>query len=285
MVNKVKIIVDSTFSFTQEYIKNNDILVANLGINVDGEELDININNEEVENFIHDGRSVKTTCPSPQIFEALYEKALQEGATNILVFTISKSLSGTYNSAIIARKNLDDDIKNSKIKIIDTAQVSYGSSYVVMKAIEMLKNNIAVDEVIKQVNVLIPRGKFFFIVDDLKTIKKNGRLNLVKYIIAKTLGIIPIGLYQNGELRIFKNAIGYKRVKQALISEIKNLYIEHENLDIFCADSNSREKVVLLENELIEIFKNANVKYQGPISNIITAQVGPGALGLYINHD
>ncbi len=285
MIKKIKIIVDSTFSFPSDYIKNNDISVAPLDINVDGESLPLDISNEEVENLIFDGRNVKTACPSPAIFQELYEKALKEGAEHILVFTISKTLSGTYNSAIIARKNLDDDIKNSKIKIIDTAQVSYGSSYLVIKTIEMLKKDMSLDDIYKSINNMIPRGKFYFVVNDLKTIKKNGRLNLLKYIVAKALHIIPICLYENGELKIFKNAMGYKRVKQALINEIKELYLQHENLDVYCADSNSYDKAVLLENELIEIFKNANISYAGPISNIVTAQIGPGGLGLYINHE
>ena len=287
---KVKIgyVVDSTINLDENYKKENNILVAKLKILLKGEEVP-NITNDMIIAALKKDERVMTSQPTPGEFLSCYNKHFENGFDKVVVFTISKTLSGSYNSANLARDMLDS--KKDDVIVVDTMSVEGGSIYILEKFIEYFNLYNDIDKTMEKVNKLLETGALYFLVDDLKTIKINGRLGSVKYFIAKMLRIKPILKFACGKLSVYKSAVlGHVRAKNAIFTRFSEIIKEHKdkNITIFqkqvSNDERSEDFFKSLKEEFKDI-KNIKIENRDLITQVICSHIGPGGLGFYINYD
>lgn len=276
-MKKIYIITDSTADLSQEYIKQKNIIMIPLTVTYKGVSYRdrIDINTEELLQMLkHGGELPKTSQINPRNFYDVYSKLIQEDC-DIISIHISSGLSGTYQSAIIAKQMLNA----RNIHVIDSRSVSHGTGLLVMEAQKMAENGIDVISIVDRITELSKRLKVAFIVDTLEYLKKGGRLSGTQAAIGTLLNIKPIIHTDEGKLVIYDKARGMKKAQMCLINYIKqsdfdrNLGFAVGSIDY---NETTLEFVKTLKNETgIEDIIKADV------GTVVATYSGPGVLGVY----
>ena len=214
------IVTDSTSDITQVDAREKNIQVVPLRILFeDGEYHDgINISTEEFYNKLESAKVLpQTSQPSPEDFFKIFEKAKNNDEA-LLVITLSSSLSGTYQSATIA-KNI---CEYEKIYIVDSQTVTLGLKVLVDYAISLRNDGKSIEETFEILEREKQNIRIFAAVDTLEYLKKGGRLSSAAALAGTLLNLKPIVKVQDGAVSMAAKARGtnnsYSKIK-ALIEE------------------------------------------------------------------
>ena len=246
-----KIVADSCCEFPVEYRQDPRFESVPLGLEVE-EELIMDDKNFDQAAFLKkvaaSSKCPKSFCPSPEKFMEAY----QTDAENVFVFTLSSKLSGSYNSAELGKNMYHETYGEKNIFVCDSESASCGETQLAMKAVEWSEEGLAFEEICKRLNEYRDHMNTYFVLDNLETLRKNGRLTGVKALVASTLSIKPVMGAEKGEIIQLGQAIGIKKglakmvefiVKEAVDPEKKTLMITHCN----CPDRAESVKKMLLE--------------------------------------
>lgn len=228
--------LDSNKDFREKY----NLDIVPLKITIDEKEYidDENLDTKELLKLMKQSeKSPNTACPSPNDF---IEK-FNEGATNIVV-TISSKLSGTYNSAIMAKDIYESEHKNTNVEIIDSLSASAGGVPIIMKVQELYNKGLRDKELIAAVNEFVSSMKTFFVIDSLENLAKAGRMSLVVEKIASLLDIKPVMQGEEGEIKLLKKVRGHKRAMKTLLDEIGRTGMNLEDRVLSISHSHSSER-------------------------------------------
>lgn len=273
----IKIIVDSTAYTPKEYADANDITVIPLRVLYKGNEFDEGFPgsyDEFFEDFTKTKVFPKTSQPSLEKFIEEYNKAIDKG-DEVLVFTISSTLSGTYSVACLAKDQCKDP---SKVYVVDSQGNTQTILGYVMEAVNMRKTGAICKEIIARIEELIPNSCVSFIPDSLEYLVKGGRIGKVSATIGTILQIRPIITFKKGVLSD-KKSFGMQKAMKDLIATIpqklKRLFIIH------IADTKFFDNLKKLVYDFLEKRpdKNEIEVYEGEIGPVNAAHVGP-AVGL-----
>ncbi len=174
-MEKIKIITDSTLDLPSDLIKEKNIEVLPLLINF-GEEsyLDgVEINTKEMLEKIKKDNVLPTTAQvTPNRFEEVFKKYLDEGY-KIVTLVLSSEMSGTYQSACIAKNMLETD----DIVVIDSRNVTSGLGILALKACEFRDNGDSIFEIEEKIKNIIPKVKSSLSFESLENLVRGGRLS------------------------------------------------------------------------------------------------------------
>ena len=259
-MEKIKIITDSTLDLPSDLIKEKDIEVLPLLINF-GEEsyLDgVEINTREMLDRIAKENILPTTAQlTPNRFEEVFKKYLDEGY-KIVTLTISSEMSGTYQSACIAKNMLDTD----DIIVIDSRNVTSGLGVLVLKACEFRDNGDNILEIEEKIKNIIPKVKSSLSFESLENLVRGGRLSKTAGAIGSVLGLRLILEVKDGQMAVKDKVRGSKKALKKVISDFENGNI----------DTNS--PIVLLEILNDEIYPGLKKYFEENNINYIDAKVG-----------
>lgn len=275
---KIKLIVDSTFNLSEEYILENNISVIPLNVVIDGKTyLDgIEITLEEVMAALDNNKKVSTSQPTPFVFAENFNKAKEDGYTDIICMTISSTLSGTFQAANIGAESID----GINIHLIDTLSASLGAEMLARIVVECLNNKMAIDEIIFKINKIKDNAGLVFTMENLTALRKSGRIGRVKATLGNLLRVKPMIEYFNGEVSINSKFRTDSQVMEWIVSRMKStLDNVTSKIHIIVAHINAEVRV----NKLIEFISNAfpNIKVivNNAITPVIAINVGYGGLG------
>ena len=130
----------------------------------------------------------KSACPSPE----RYMKAYECEADHIYAVTLSSELSGSYNSAVLGKSLFLEDNPGKKIHVFNSRSASGGESLIAMKIVECEEKGLSFEKIIETVDKYIEEMSTFFVLENLETLRKNGRLSRVKALVASALKIKPV---------------------------------------------------------------------------------------------
>ena len=130
----------------------------------------------------------KSACPSPDA----YMQAMDCDAEHIYVITLSSQLSGSYNSACLAKDLFLEDNEDKKICIIDSKSASIGESLIGLHIAACEEAGMDFETVVENIEKYIEEQHTFFVLESLETLRKAGRLSNLKAKLASTLNIKPI---------------------------------------------------------------------------------------------
>ncbi|MSA96662.1 DegV family EDD domain-containing protein [Finegoldia sp. BIOML-A2] len=250
----IKIISDSACDLKKAYTEQNNIGIVpfNIIINEDTSLKDkIEIQSEELLEMMKNDSQffAKTSQPSPDNYKIEFEKAAKQG-NDIICFTITSELSGSYQSAEIARRIIQEQY-DVDIRIVDSLSASLGQGILIKKAVEMVGQNKSLDEIEDYVNKIKLTGKIFLLVDTLKYLEKGGRISKSKRLIGNALSLKPILKLENGKLDIVDKVIGKKRAIKHLLKLIKS---EKNNAskgnELFVVHADSKQEASEIYDEL-----------------------------------
>ena len=247
-----KIIIDSCGEFIEEWKEDSRFESVPLTLNVGGEMI-IDDETFDQESFIKKVAAFpecpKSACPSPE----RYMKAYDCDADHIYAVTLSSELSGSYNSAVLGKNLLLEEHPEKKVYVFNSRSASVGETLIGMKIQECEENGLSFEETIEAVEAYIESQNTFFVLDDLETLRKNGRLSKVKSLVASALKIKPVmGSTPEGTICQLDQARG---INKALVKMSQNIVEKAENSQdkvLAISHCNCRERAELLKNALLE---------------------------------
>ncbi|WP_411682641.1 DegV family protein [Clostridium thailandense] len=278
-MEKIKIVTDSTSDLPEEIIKKYDIEVLPLLINFGSETykdiIDIKLHEllikmEESDEF------PGTAQVSPQRFLECYKRYIQEGY-HIVSIHISSKMSGTYQSACVAKEMLETD----DIIVIDSLNVTSGLGLLVLKAAKLQEAGSRAREIENEIKEMIPHIKSVLAFESLDNLVKGGRLSKTAGIIGNILGIKPILSVENGEIGVIDKVRGSKKSirfildyidKNGIKSGETSILLHVENKDIL---DTLREALKLMEKDFIEC----------QVGCVVGIHSGPRACGVFFIED
>ena len=250
----VKIIVDSGCDLNEEMKKTINIQVAPLTLQL-GNKAFIDDDTMDIKNYIKEmskcETSPKTACPSPDDYIKRYE-----GEESVFVVTLSSALSGSYNSAVLAKNMFMEELGSKFIHVFDSLSASVGETLVALKINELVKLNLENMDIVDKVTKYIKDMKTLFLLESLEHLAKAGRLNPIVAKVASVLSIKPImGGDENGSIKLIEKAMGYKkafrRFAELIGEEGKNL--EEKILGI--AHCNCLDRAIAFKEEVLKRYK------------------------------
>ncbi len=164
----------------------------------------------------------KSSCPSPE----KYREAYHDEAEEIYVVTLSSHLSGSYNSAELGKSLYEEKYGAKKIHVIDSESASCGETQLAMKIVEYKEAGFSFEETVERVEIFKRQMRTYFVLDNLETLRKNGRLSGVKALVASTLNIKPVMIGNLGVIEQKGQAIG---INKALVKMADNIVADVEN--------------------------------------------------------
>lgn len=233
-----KIVVDSCCELPKEYLNDPRFERVPLGLEV-GEDYHIlddeNFNQAEfLQKVAECPTCPKSSCPSPERFMEAYNV----DAEHIYVVTLTSKLSGSYNSAELAKKLFEETYGEKKIHVVDSLSASGGETQIALKLMELEEEGLSFEEIVEQIEKFRDEMGTYFVLDNLETLRKNGRLSGVKAVVASTLNIKPVMKADEGEIVQKGQSIGIKKALTKMVelllselkdSEMKRVIITHCN--------------------------------------------------------
>lgn len=161
----------------------------------------------------------KSSCPSPE----RYRQAFDCEADHIYGVTLSAELSGSYNSAMLGRQLLSEEKPDKKIHIFNSRSASVGETLIALKIQECEEAGMTFEEVVAQVETYIDSQNTYFVLENLETLQKNGRMSKVKALVASALNIKPVmGASSEGTILQRDQARGINKALVKMVSLIES---------------------------------------------------------------
>lgn len=201
----------------------------------------------------------KTSQPSPQQFYDAFKKYIEEG-NRIICLSISSELSGTFQSATIAKDMLKDEEQKS-VTLIDTTSVSAVVLLLLKKADELLNDGTSVEDVVSWIEDNKHKTKVYALLDTLENLKKGGRISAAQALIGGLLTIKPLVTIANGKVETLGKSRGRKRGLQQLSELFTNLELFETDLLFVVHSFNTVEEARLELKHVIDESLFSNVYY------------------------
>lgn len=286
-----QIVVDSAANIPAELVKQYNIQVLSFVNLVNGEELtcfDPELTPEEERekgkayyDAVRAGAEIKTGLVSSGDFEDAFRK-IMENNEDVLYFSLSKNISGTYNAARIAAEDLMDDAPNGrKIRLIDSLNASLAQGILAIYASEMREKGMDLDEVADELETYPAKMNGVFTVGDLKYLAHTGRISGAAAVVGNVLNIKPILRgNKDGFIVQFKKCRGRKQALNDLADLVIKNIEDPENQIIGIAHADAYEDSLYVMDRI-----QSQVKLRGFINTSYDyctgSHVGPDTVAMF----
>lgn len=254
-----KIILDSCGEMTQEMKQDERFEAAALTLTV-GEEDIIDDETFDQEAFLKKVAECpecpKSACPSPE----RYREGFLADADHLYAVTLSADLSGSYNSAMLGRTLALEKHPDKKIYVFNSKSASVGETLIALKIQECEEAGMEFEQVIETVESYIESQHTHFVLEDLETLRKNGRLTGVKALVATALKIKPVmGATLEGTICQLDQARGINKALVKMVDYVVAEAAGSEDKILAISNCNCRERAEMVKNAICERIKVKDV--------------------------
>lgn len=286
-----QIVVDSAANIPAELVKKYDIRVISFVNYVNGQPLtcfdpDLTMEQERVKgkeyyDALRAGAEIKTGLISSGDFEECF-RSIMENNEDVLYFSLSKNISGTYNSARIAAQELmENPPMGRRIRMIDSLNASLAQGILAIYASEMRSRGMDFDTIADTLDTYPARMNGIFTVGDLKYLAKTGRLSGSAALVGNILSIKPILRgNKDGYIVQYKKCRGRKAALNTLVSLVCETIIDPKEQIIGIAHADSYEDSLYVMEEIqkrVQVMEFINTSYD----YCTGSHVGPDTIALF----
>ena len=254
-----KIIIDSCGELLEEWKNNEHFESVALTLNVGGENI-IDDETFDQADFLKKVAACpecpKSACPSPE----RYMRAFDCEADHIYAVTLSAELSGSYNSAVLGSNLLNEEKPGRQIHVFNSRSASVGQTLIAMKIQECEEAGYSFEKVIETVDAYIAGQHTFFVLDNLETLRKNGRLSKAKALVASALKIKPVmGSTDEGSICQLDQARGMNKAIVKMVEHVGEKGINIHEKTVAITHCNCPERAKMLEEAIRERLNPAKI--------------------------
>ena len=270
----IKILVDSTSDCRNNAALYDGVIPITVTMGETSYLDDVNLDADAFYKLLTESKFFPQTAqPSPQQFADVFSQA-KENSDEVIYFALSSALSGTYQSAMIAKGLADYD----KIHIIDTKTATHGINLLAGYAVTLVKQGKTAEEIVRICEDLKGRVKILAAVDTLEYLHRGGRLSKAAARVGELTKIKPIiTVTTEGTVSIIGKALGKASAKQHLLKQLASLSID-KDFPLYSLYTYGTENCLAFEKAMEE--KGFPVSDRLQIGASIGAHVGPGAYGV-----
>ena len=285
-----QVFVDSAANIPAEIVKKYGIHVISFVNHINGEDIvnfDINLNQEEEREkgkqyyeAVRRGAKVKTSLINAADFIAHFTPVLEVGE-DIMYFSLSKNISGTYNAACLAAEELKEQFPERKLRLIDSLNASLAQGILAIYATEMRNSGMEFEMIGDILDRQVPRMNGIFTVGDLKYLSNTGRINKTTASVGNILNIKPILRgNRDGYIVEFKKCRGRKKSLDTLVELVCDNIENPEDQIIGIAHADAYEESLYVMEEIqkrIKVREFINTSYD----YCTGSHVGPDTIALF----
>lgn len=283
------IVTDSAANLPEELYEQFGITVLSLSFHVDGKEYKSYQKGKVTDlkqfySMMRNKEMITTSLIGPDEFAQTFSKILDEGK-DVLYIGFDSALSGTYQSATIAAKDLEERYPDRRIVTVDSLCASAGQGLLVYYAAKMKEEGKSIDEVSQWAEEHRLNACHWFTVDDLFFLKRGGRVSAATAVVGSLLQVKPVmHVSDAGKLEVVSKARGRKQAMQALVKEMEKTIKDPQKQLIIVTHGDCEEDANYVANVIREKFttKEVIVHYLDPV---IGAHSGPGTLAVFFMGD
>ena len=245
-----KILIDSCGELPQELKEDGHFSNVALVLEVDGQQIVDDETFDQADFLSRVAKSPnapKSACPSPDA----YMQKMEGDADHIYIVTLSAKLSGSYNSACVARDMYLEEHENARVYVFNSKSASIGETLIGIKIAECEEAGMSFDDTVACVEDYISQQHTFFVLETLETLRKSGRLSNLKAIIASTLNIKPVmGSTDEGEICQLGQSRGMSKALDKMVSCMQEVTKNWEEKVLAISHCNCAERAYLLKAKL-----------------------------------
>lgn len=274
----ITILTDTLCDVPNEFVEKYNIRVLPLTVNF-GEESyrdGIDITADEFFRKLEASEELpKTSQINPPEFESVFKEELERNNTVIAILG-SSELSGTYNSAVIAKNNLE----SHSIYVIDSKAVTLGAGLLVIKAARLADEGKSAEDIVKAIEESKNNMKQYFVIGSLKYLYKGGRISLSVSVLGSILNIKPLITVIDGKLEMMEKTRGVKKAIAIMMDTIKNKGWTLDNKVIGINHTICPEYAEYVEETINKLYKPKEI-IRGEVGSVIGTHAGPGCVALH----
>lgn len=278
----VKIITDSAADLPKELTDQYDIDVIPLRVYSEDENeyLDgVSLDSLTLFSEMRNGKVFKTSLPSYDSIQSTFIKYAKSN-TPCIYLSFSSELSGTYQSTVLIKNELNEEFPDFDLEIIDTKCASLGQGLAVIKAAELANEGASKDDVVKSINQNISQIQHVFTVEDLQYLVRGGRVSKIAGFVGNLLNIKPILHVEEGKLIPLEKIRGSKKVIKRMLELLESRGENLSNQLICISHGDDLEKANDLKNAMMEQF-GCEKFVINTIGSAVGAHAGPGTLAIF----
>lgn len=280
------IVTDSACDLSQERLNSLNVGRCPLTVNFqDGTIMEdgfLELSSTSFYDGMRQGMVSTTSQVNSTAFYDSFKNALQNH-DKVLYVGFSSALSGTYQSAFLAKNMLEEDDPTAvgKVTLIDTKAASLGLGMLVIEACRMRDQGASLEETVRHLETVSPRLSHWFTVDDLVYLKRGGRISGVKAAVGQLLNIKPILHVNNeGKLMPIGKAKGRKKSLHALVNHFRDMYDPSMGKDFAISHGDCIKDAELLVKMIQDEF-DMNEPIIEPVGMVTGSHSGPGTIALF----
>ena len=279
----IRLFTDTAANLTEELIEENNLTVIPFSYTIDGVPQQYSgmhdFDSEKFYSALRSGAKIQTSMINIVTFILRFEEALKAGE-DVIYIALSGAVSGSYNSADIAAKELRETYPDRKIEIVNSYGAGLGLGLLVLKTAKMIKEGKSFEEVVEGIYQLRPKICQYFTVDDLKHLKRGGRLSNLEAAVGILLNIKPL---LTGDATGHIVAIGKLRGRNAALNTLADKYdklVKDRSEPIYICHGDDLDGA----NALVELLRKKGFTGEPVIviyEPVCGTHVGPGAMALF----
>lgn len=273
----IKILTDSTADLPQEIVDKYDIAVIPLKVvfgkkeYIDG----VDLTPEQFYTMLQETEELPTTSQlTPEQYMSYFEQAQKDG-DDLICILVSSSMSGTLQSANIAKEHVGYD----GIHIIDSRTVTVQLGMMVVEACEMRAAGAATDAIVSRVIEMVNNTVLYASIATLKYLKKGGRIKATSAVIGSALNIKPIITIADGMVESIGKARGIKKSFEEIKRMIDVSGTTLNGKDVYIGHAHDVENLAKLKTFILDNYQPKKI-YEFVVGSVVGTHAGPGCVTL-----
>lgn len=281
MKNKVAFILDSTTIFPESAIGKFRYEIAPLNVTIDGNcRPETEITDEEVVSRLENCKDLKSSSPSVGDFSSRYEILFAEGYEDIIVITLSKENSGTYQCAVMAKDIVPAD-KKDHVYVINTLINNYGLSNVVSAFVPLLDTDITGAELAAKIQTYADNSHLMFTILDLKHLFRGGRLSKLSCAIGLLFKIKPVIEMIDGKLALTHKMRTNPDIIRLFLQTLAEYATKYKKVYVrFVYLGNNLANVETMVDAVKRTFKNVKFTIVDHVGPVFLVHLGNNGFGI-----
>ena len=278
------ICIDASVDIDQKYIDDNEVVIIPMKYVLGETEhlMKNRLSDQDLVDFYNSMRAGSMTHTS-QITPYFYQQVFRREASfghDILYISLSGGLSSTYTSALSAAEEIEEEFEGLRIEVVDSLAATGGMGLLLMMAVRARKNGVSLHENAQALRIAAGKVCHWFLVDDLKYLRRGGRISAATAVAGAVLNIKPIlKIADDGTLINVAKKRGLSKAS-AFLTDCYEAAVDR-NLpdDVIVAHADCISEAEAIRDRILSVSPGANVRICG-LGPVIGAHTGPGMLAV-----